>query len=86
MMDGQTKQLIAIVENRRWRPSFRAYLTETELVDRLLAYNKELKAGYTCLSAYSLCRTNKRLYTISHISRKRISYASCLLPNVFFNL
>ncbi|WP_438756934.1 hypothetical protein [Enterococcus sp. AZ126] len=40
--------MIDIVENRRWRPSFRAYLTETELVDRLLAYDKELKAGYTC--------------------------------------
>ncbi|MGM0217629.1 ISL3 family transposase [Enterococcus sp. AZ126] len=35
-------------EKRQWRPSFRTYLTETELVDRLLAYDEELKSGYTC--------------------------------------
>lgn len=33
--------------NRRWRPSFKTYLTETELVDRLLSYSIELTQGYT---------------------------------------
>ncbi len=33
--------------NRRWRPSFKTYLTETELVDRLLSYSVELTQGYT---------------------------------------
>lgn len=35
-------------EKHLWRSSFRAYLTETEVVDRLLAYDDELKSGYTC--------------------------------------
>jgi transposase len=34
-------------EKRHWRSSFRSYLTETEIVDRLLAYDDELKMGYT---------------------------------------
>ncbi|MFC0403619.1 ISL3 family transposase, partial [Enterococcus ureilyticus] len=34
-------------EKRLWRSSFRTYLTETEVVDRLLAYDNELKTGYT---------------------------------------
>ncbi len=33
--------------NRRWRPSIKTYLTETELVDRLLSYSVELVQGYT---------------------------------------
>ncbi len=39
-------------EKRQWRPSFRAYLTEIELVDRLLAYDEELRAGYTCYQKF----------------------------------
>ena len=35
-------------EKRLWRSSFRAYLTETEVVDRLITYDNELKCGYTC--------------------------------------
>lgn len=42
----------------RWQPSFRAYLTETELVDRLLGYDEELKTGY---QFYQEC-----LYAIKH--------------------
>ncbi|WP_071865886.1 ISL3 family transposase, partial [Enterococcus haemoperoxidus] len=34
-------------EKRLWRSSFRTYLTETEVVDRLLAYDSELNTGYT---------------------------------------
>ncbi len=30
------------------RLTFRTYLTETKVVDRLLAYDDELKSGYTC--------------------------------------
>lgn len=33
-------------ENRRWQPSFKAHLTETEIVDRLLSYDEGLKKGY----------------------------------------
>lgn len=33
-------------QKQYWRPSFRAHLTESEVVDRLLAYSPELKQGY----------------------------------------
>lgn len=33
-------------EIRHWRPSFKAYLTETEIVDRLLSYDPGLSQGY----------------------------------------
>ncbi|WP_430601696.1 hypothetical protein IGJ02_001670 [Enterococcus sp. DIV0724b] len=52
-------------EKRQWRPSFRAYLTETELVDRLLAYDEELKAGYTCYQDF-LYAIQTRDYTRFH--------------------
>ncbi|MEI5992049.1 hypothetical protein A5881_003605 [Enterococcus termitis] len=53
-------------EKCQWRPSFRAYLTETELVDRLLAYDKELKAGYTCYQDF-LYAIQTRDYTRFHV-------------------
>lgn len=52
-------------EKRHWRPSFRAYLTESELVDRLLAYDEELKAGYICYQNF-LCAIQTRDYTRFH--------------------
>ncbi|WP_344697339.1 transposase, partial [Enterococcus raffinosus] len=33
-------------QHRYWRPSFRAHLTEAEIVDRLLSYDDSLKQGY----------------------------------------
>ncbi|MBO0467942.1 transposase [Enterococcus plantarum] len=46
-------------------PFFRAYLTEIELVDRLLAYVEELKAGYTCYQNF-LYTIKTRDYTRFH--------------------
>ncbi|MGM0219417.1 ISL3 family transposase [Enterococcus sp. AZ126] len=53
-------------EKRQWRSSFRAYLTKTELVDRLLAYDEELKAGYTCYQDF-LYAIQTRDYTRFHV-------------------
>ncbi|MBL1228610.1 ISL3 family transposase, partial [Enterococcus sp. BWB1-3] len=36
----------------RWHPSFRAYLTESELVDRLLGYDEELNASYQLYQSF----------------------------------
>ncbi|WP_242590183.1 MULTISPECIES: transposase [Enterococcus] len=52
-------------EKRQWRPSFRAYLIETELVDRLLAYDEELTAGYACYQDF-LYAIQTRDYTRFH--------------------
>ncbi|WP_146237808.1 transposase, partial [Enterococcus plantarum] len=46
-------------------PSFRAYLTEIELVDLLLAYDENLKAGYTCYQNF-LYAIQTRNYTRFH--------------------
>ena len=57
MMDGQSHALLDIVENRRlpyleryfsrfWRASFKDYLTESEIADRLLAACPNLRQGY----------------------------------------
>lgn len=39
-------------EQRHWRPSFRAHLTEQDIVDRLLAYSSELRQGYRVYQAF----------------------------------
>lgn len=52
-------------EKRLWRPSFRSYLTETELVDRLLAYDEELNAGYIYYQDF-LYAVQTRDYTRFH--------------------
>ncbi|MBI0605128.1 transposase [Enterococcus faecalis] len=61
--------------NRLWRPSFKTYLTETEIVDRLLSYSVELAQGYIlyqdCL--YAVHRRNQPYFdalltqNISHL-------------------
>lgn len=33
-------------DSRRWQPSFKAHLTETEIVDRILTYDEGLSKGY----------------------------------------
>jgi transposase len=53
-------------EKRLWRSSFRTYLTETETVDRLLAYDDELKRGYTCYQDF-LYAIQTRDYTRFHV-------------------
>lgn len=52
-------------EKRLWRPSFLTYLTETELIDRLLSYDEELKASYTCYQDF-LYAIQTRDYTRFH--------------------
>lgn len=39
-------------EHRYWQPSFRDYLTQTEIVDRLLSYSEELRAGYEVYQSF----------------------------------
>ena len=48
----QKKQNELNWQDRHWSASFRAYLTQTEIVDRLLAYNKELKQGYEVYQSF----------------------------------
>lgn len=39
-------------EKRYWRPSFNAHLTQTEIIDRLLAYSDELRKGYEMYQSF----------------------------------
>ncbi|PWI82939.1 hypothetical protein DKB98_06300 [Enterococcus faecalis] len=48
--------------NRRWRPSFKTYLTKTEFVDSRFSYGVELAQGYT-LYQYFLYAIHKRKQT-----------------------
>ena len=48
----QKKQSELDWQNRYWRPSFRDHLTQTEIVDRLLSYNEELKQGYEIYQSF----------------------------------
>lgn len=56
--------------NRRWQPSFKPYLTETELVDRLLSYRVELAQGYTSLYQdflYAIHKRNKTYFLLRKV-------------------
>ena len=48
----QKKQSELDWQGRYWRPSFRDHLTQTEIVDRLLSYNEELKQGYEIYQSF----------------------------------
>ncbi len=50
-------------EKRVWRASFKDYLTESEIADRLLAACPNLRQGYQ-LPRHSLCGKEKRSVTI----------------------
>lgn len=55
-------------QDRRWQPSFRAHLTETEIVDRLLSYDAGLRQGYEVYQNF-----------LSAIKRKDVPYFCSLL-------
>nr|WP_313627791.1 transposase [Enterococcus italicus] len=38
--------------HRKWQPSFKDYLTQTEIVDRLLSYDSSLAKGYETYQAF----------------------------------
>lgn len=62
-------------QERYWQPSFRTYLTETEIVDRLLAYDKGLKQGYEVYQQF-----------LSAIKRRDVSDFCSLLKEDFSEL
>lgn len=60
--------------NRRWLPSFKMYLTETELVDRLLSYSVELTQGYTLYQDFLYAVRKRNQTYIDALLTKNISH------------
>ncbi len=52
-------------EKRVWRASFKDYLTESEIVDRLLASSKQLTPRQPVVPRHSLCGKDTWSVTIS---------------------
>ncbi|EOV2449536.1 hypothetical protein ACOMOD_002386 [Enterococcus faecalis] len=70
--------------NRRWGPSFKTYLTETELVDRLISYNVELTQVYTLYQVflYAVHKRNQTYFdalltqSVSHLPATSNNYTN----------